>query len=101
SRISVDYSLLFDVDPNHHGLLNLTAGGNSRAAVFSPQTAQQTFDLGATAPKTHIGSFVKEGIWHIWQGYDHMLFLLTLLLPAVVIYRDRRWEPRESLRDSL
>ncbi len=46
-------------------------------------------------------AFLDEGVWHIWKGYDHILFLLTLLLPAVVLYRAGRWQPRESLRDAL
>jgi hypothetical protein len=35
------------------------------------------------------------------KGYDHILFLLTLLLPAVVLFRNGQWQPRESLRDAL
>ena len=27
-------------------------------------------------------AYVHEGIWHIWLGYDHILFLVSLLLPA-------------------
>jgi hypothetical protein len=30
-------------------------------------------------------AFLDEGIWHIRKGYDHILFLLTLLLPAVAV----------------
>ncbi len=101
SQIDVRYSLLFDIDPNHHGLLNLSSGGTNRAAVFSAAADRQRFDLGSTQRSAQFGTFLQEGIWHIWEGYDHVLFLLTLLLPAVVLYRDRRWEPRESLRDSL
>jgi hypothetical protein len=26
---------------------------------------------------------VQRGVWHIWTGYDHILFLLVLLIPAV------------------
>jgi hypothetical protein len=39
---------------------------------------------------TSIRSFVRLGIWHIWMGIDHVLFLLCLILPAV-------WK-RDSLR---
>ena len=28
--------------------------------------------------------FVAEGVSHIWHGYDHLLFLCLLLLPAVL-----------------
>ena len=101
ARIDVSYSSLFDIDPNHHGLLNLTSGGNSRAAVFSASSGRQTFELDSTRRDSQFGAFLKDGIWHIWEGYDHVLFLLTLLLPAVVLYRDRQWQPRESLRDAL
>lgn len=101
SQLSLDYSLLFDNDPNHHGLLNLTRDGGSRAAVFSTTSRQQNFELGAARQDSQLASFLHEGIWHIWQGYDHVLFLLTLLLPAVVRYRNRLWQPRESLRESM
>ena len=30
-----------------------------------------------------LGQFVHEGVWHIWTGFDHMLFLLSLLLHYV------------------
>ena len=45
--------------------------------------------------------YVVEGIWHIWVGSDHILFLLSLLLPAVLVRRDKVWEPAPSLRQSL
>ncbi len=27
--------------------------------------------------------YAADGVWHIWIGFDHILFLLSLLLPAV------------------
>ena len=35
-------------------------------------------------------------MWHIWIGFDHILFLLSLLLPAVLVYRDRAWHGRRQ-----
>ena len=32
----------------------------------------------------HAGSFIGEGVHHILTGYDHLLFLLCLLLPSVL-----------------
>jgi hypothetical protein len=29
-------------------------------------------------------AFWRNGVWHIWSGSDHVLFLLALLLPAVL-----------------
>ncbi len=51
------------------------------------------------------GGFVREGIHHILIGYDHILFLLSLLLPAVWQRRregDRtRWVPAADWRQVL
>jgi hypothetical protein len=35
--------------------------------------------------------FVGEGVWHVWVGYDHIAFVLLLLLPAVLRPVDGRW----------
>jgi len=100
ASVSVHYSLLFDIDPNHRGLVDVRSAGKSHAAVLAKDAGVATLAFGS-AGSHGFGSFVTEGIWHIWQGYDHVLFLLTLLLPAVVLYRDNQWQPRESLRESL
>ena len=36
--------------------------------------------------------YLRAGIWHIWSGIDHLLFLLSLLLPAVLVRHWNRWE---------
>ena len=38
---------------------------------------------------------------HIWIGFDHILFLLSLLLPAVLVWLPPRWLPAPRLRDAL
>lgn len=43
-------------------------------------------------------SFLWEGIYHIWIGIDHVLFLITLLLTAVMVRKDGRWEPEPQLK---
>jgi hypothetical protein len=35
---------------------------------------------------------MQTGVWHIWSGIDHLLFLLSLLLPAVLKRQGRQWE---------
>jgi len=99
-QLAIDYALLFAVDPNHRGLLDLRTDSFTQAAVLSMETPSIALDARSKNPWQQLRSFVVEGIWHIWQGYDHILFLFTLLLPAVVLYRDGRWQPRASLRES-
>lgn len=99
-QLAIDYALLFAVDPNHRGLLDLRTDSFTQAAVLSMETPSIALDARSKNPWQQLRSFVVEGVWHIWQGYDHILFLFTLLLPAVVLYRDGRWQPRASLRET-
>lgn len=101
AELAVHYGLLFDLDPNHRGLLDVVTPAGRQALVLSAE--HRTMSVSLTAPDrlAQLRSFLDEGIWHIWKGYDHILFLLTLLLPAVVVYRGAQWQPRASLPDSI
>jgi hypothetical protein len=100
--LSVTYSLLFDVDPSHRGLLRLDDGSDSISAVLSPAQASQTFSLeGGSSRWTTFLQFVGDGIHHIWVGYDHILFLVSLLLPSVLVRRKNHWIPVGTLGDAL
>jgi len=103
-RLGVDYCLLFDIDPSHRGLLRLDADGISRSAVLSPTgpaQSRQQFDLTQTSRLDTFRQFAGDGMHHIWIGYDHLLFLISLLLPAVLTRRDATWQPVASLRSAL
>lgn len=97
-QLTLGYRLFFDIDPSHRGLLRLDSAAGTRTAVFGPRDAKQRFDLGSTGAASAFVQYVVQGIHHIWIGADHVLFLVTLLLPAVLIRRQRRWQPRESTR---
>lgn len=95
-RITVDYDLLFDLDPTHHGLLNLEFGG-IQTAIFRPDLRQVEFRKnGGTAWSTFL-QYLHEGLWHVWTGYDHMLFLGGLMLPAVLRRTREGWLPATRL----
>jgi hypothetical protein len=101
--LKAHYSLLFDVDPTHRGLVQWIAPGalGAQALVFSTDSAQQDLQLKAPSAWETLRQYVVEGIWHIWIGFDHILFLLSLLLPAVLVRRENRWEPAPSLKRAL
>lgn len=42
----------------------------------------RTFARSSAARSGFVDS-LQQGIWHIWTGYDHILFLIVLLIPAV------------------
>ncbi len=97
-RLEVAYGLFFDLDPQHRGLLLLRAGDQVHTAVFSPERPTRDFVLRAPSPLGQILDYVREGVWHIWIGYDHILFLLTLLLPAVVVRGGGAWRPVDGFK---
>lgn len=101
NQLTIDYSLLFDVDPNHRGLLDLRTEAGSQAIVLSQEKPRFTLTLRTPQRWTQLRSFIAEGVWHILHGYDHVLFLFTLLLPAVVLYRNGGWEPHTSMRAAI
>ena len=94
TRVALTYTLFADLDPQHRGLLNLVARGASRTAVLGPQQATQSFELGEVNRWRQFADYVREGVWHIWIGLDHILFLLSLLLPSVLVWQtaSKKWQ---------
>jgi hypothetical protein len=91
-RLKVDYRAFFDLDSQHRGLLRLESSGEVRTAIFSPAEPVQTFDLQQVNRWTQWLAFVRQGVWHIWIGFDHILFLIALLLPAVLLRGPEAWQ---------
>ena len=92
--LTLGYTLFADLDPQHRGLLKLVAHGAARSAVLGGEQAEQRFELGAIDRWRQFVDFVREGVWHIWIGLDHILFLLSLLLPSVLVWQaaQRKWQ---------
>ena len=99
--LAVEYRLLFDVDPQHKGLLRLQHRELTSTAIFSPDTANQKFTLAEPDRIKQFGEFLKTGVWHIWIGFDHILFLLSLLLPAVLIWAERKWRAAPNFKSAF
>lgn len=90
--LTLHYRLLFEQDDLHRGLLKLNLDSVTHAAVLSPDQPEITYQAGETSRLKQFGQYVVEGVWHIWIGFDHILFLLALLLPAVLVYQAHRWQ---------
>ena len=101
TTLDVDYTLLFDIDPQHKGLLRLEHGASTSTAIFTPERAQQSLQVAGASRWRQFVDYVKHGVWHIWIGFDHILFLLSLLLPAVLVWRDGAWHGGAGLRAAV
>lgn len=90
--LAIDYTVLEAEDPSHRGLLTLTANGVTQTAVLGGSPSAHAFELDHLSPWSAFLEYLRAGIWHIWSGVDHLLFLVSLLLPAVLLRRESRWE---------
>lgn len=92
--LQLKYGLLFDVDPSHRGLVQWLAPGAAaaQALLFGTESGTQVLPLQEPGSWQTLKQYVVDGVWHIWIGYDHILFLLALLLPAVLVRRDGQWQ---------
>lgn len=79
---ALTYTLLFDVDPRHRGLVQQVTGQGERLAVVGPD--HPTLALTQTPPAmlTTFAAYLQQGVIHLLLGYDHILFLLVLVLPS-------------------
>jgi hypothetical protein len=101
---AIAYSLFAEVDPTHRGLARIQRPGQALALlVLDPTTQGASGKSGAAsasgATATYAASppsrwaFLVEGARHILTGYDHILFLVCLLLPAVLRRSADGWKP--------
>jgi hypothetical protein len=99
--LSIDYHLFEGLDPQHRGLLNFVENGGSDSIVFSADAPHRVVGGSSGGPLRQFANYLDEGVWHIWTGYDHILFLLSLLLPAVLVRKPAGWQPARSFRASF
>jgi hypothetical protein len=99
-QLSVQYDALMATDAAHRGIMNLQQGSQVFTAVFSPNNTHSDFDMNTASNNLSLLAMLQEGIWHIWTGYDHLLFLLALLLPLFLQQRPapQHWQTPAAAR---
>lgn len=115
-KLTVDYFALLVIDPVYQGFIKVTAYGETHTSLLSAQNAYASFELArnaaaadATVPAglgqpeavppdrwQQFRDYLIEGVWHIWLGYDHILFLVTLLLTGALVRVGHHWQPIEG-----
>jgi hypothetical protein len=84
ANLSVDYRLFADLDPQHRGLVRVEGGQRGVNAILGGDQPGKDLNLASSNWPGTMLDYVKHGVWHIWIGFDHILFLVSLLLPAVL-----------------
>ncbi len=98
--LALDYRLFEGVDPSHRVLVSVRGTTQPHIAAPGATVTLPGAESVTDAPSGFSG-FLWSGIEHIAGGFDHVLFLLTLLLPAVLQRRAGRWVAREDVRGAL
>jgi hypothetical protein len=97
-KLDLEYALFFDLDPTHRGLLRFDRGPDSTTNVLSPDRPRISLRAGEVTLLSQFLDYLKEGVWHIWIGFDHILFLISLLLPSVLALREKKWRAAERFQ---
>lgn len=114
--LTVDYSAVFEKDDSHRGFLiteyNWKAGViNNEANIslnFEPNDTKATMSLTEVSVFRGFIAMIKQGVWHIWIGLDHILFLFALILPSVLRRKKEaqgfslsNWEPVQKFKPAF
>lgn len=104
----VEWSALLDELPNHFALFVLTGDdegkiGEGREVLGAVRADSVVLDIdrGESSTRVAFVNAILLGVDHIVGGYDHLLFLLALLLPAPLIAHAGRWSEPRPLRDTV
>jgi hypothetical protein len=114
-ELEARYEVIYDKKPKHRNKLiqayNWKAGILDNEAMvslaFSPGDGTKMLDLTDASIWKGFVAMVESGMYHIYIGLDHILFLIALLLPAVVRRKKGAtgilsgWEPVDAFRPAF
>jgi hypothetical protein len=103
-EVTLTAPVLADLGAGHRMFLQIRdrQGAPVNEALLSARQPEYRVQVGAGQRQRNFLVYLALGAEHIWLGFDHLLFLLTLLLPAVLIYQaPRGWQPVEHLKPAL
>ncbi|MEO8061851.1 MAG: HupE/UreJ family protein [Pseudomonadota bacterium] len=89
--LALSGGLFMSGDASQRVLLSATRGTEKLAGVISPASPQWSEPARLSVWASFV-RFVGEGIWHVAIGYDHIAFVLLLLLPSVLRPVDGKWQ---------
>lgn len=81
--LEVKYDMFFDLEDTHKLFIHLNE--NRGDFVLSKDLQHYKFTSTAMSQLERLIVFVEEGIIHILDGLDHLLFILMLLIPIVAL----------------
>ena len=96
----IGYRLMFSSDAQHRGLVAVRSANGTQTFVMTPAASEVSLDVSHDSGLSRFLAFVGHGAHHIWIGYDHILFLLTLLIGTLAAHGGGR-PPGDRILDAV
>jgi hypothetical protein len=92
ARIALDFRAFFAVDSRHEAIVT----------VHAPDAPGEAVVVRASDPVLRVqagealglGGWIAAGVDHIWEGRDHVSFVIALLLVVMLVRRGAGWDVR-------
>ena len=105
SNFTIDWQVLIDELPGHFALFlhNAEVAGDNDIIIGAVRSGTGPLEVtiakqGTLAPLT---AAIGLGAHHILEGYDHLLFMFVLLLPAPLLVQAGSWAGNRSTRETV
>jgi hypothetical protein len=95
ARLALDFRAFFAVDQRHEAIVTVHApGATEDAAVVRAGDPILRVHAGESPG---LAAWIAAGVEHIWDGRDHVCFVLALLLVVMLVHRGDHWAIRPPL----
>lgn len=105
SQFTIDWQVLIDELPGHFALFLHDAGaaGANSTVIGAVRKGTRPLVVNITEQSAlpPLTAAMGLGAHHILEGYDHLLFLLVLLLPAPLLAQAEAWGGNRSTRGTV
>ena len=88
--LQVRSRLFMEIDRDHRMFLSAMVGGGQTTTLLSAASPTITISASSSNYWVSLWAYFVGGVQHLLGGYDHITFLIVLILPAVCNRANRR-----------
>ncbi len=96
NEVSIHYTGMLNDFPTHKLLTSITLNEQTSVYVLDSERASFTFLPQNSSWVSQFDEMVYQGIWHIFIGLDHILFLVATLLTVNLHRKNNRWVKEQN-----
>lgn len=89
--VTVIWKFLNEDTHDYSLLVSFHSAEGTQSGMTNNHEGQLKFGVLTSHMLNHFFMYIQGGILHIFGGIDHILFLLTLILPAVFYLNEKKW----------